>query len=254
VTLPTLVPFPRPEWLRRTLGNAEGRGVRVAVVDSGWDHSLDGIVPGMSPGVSFLDGDFPTRDDQDVHGHGTQIAWLAAQVAPSALYTPVRVFGQSLSTAVSTLLRALAWAVDQKFDVISLSLGTGEETALGPLYTLCERAREANLLVVASMDGSGRRAFPASFDNVLSAAPGVFDGPFEFSYRAGELTECRIGRQTTPVISLGGRRTVARGASFATPQLTGLAVLARESRPGLTLTALRELLEAHALPFQGHLR
>jgi subtilisin family serine protease len=254
VMLAAPIPFPRPEWVRRELGGATGRGVRVAVVDSGWDHGLDRIASCVKAGLSFLDSGAPTSDDQDTNGHGTQITWLAARVAPQASYTPIRVFGRSLSTAVSTLLRALAWAVEQRFDVISLSLGTGEPTALTPLYQICERAREANLLVVASMDGSGRGAFPASFDNVVSAASGHFEGPFQFSYCPGELTEFHIGPAIVPVVSLGGRLSIVRGSSFATPQLAGLAALLRQDAPKLNSAAFRAILQRHALPRQEHPR
>lgn len=245
------VPFVRPGWFRDRFGSLDGRGVRIALIDSGWDRSIDWI-ESIEPGVSFVGGGPPTGDDHDTNGHGTECAWLVASVAPAARITPVRIFADRVSAAVTTLLDAFAWAVEQRFDIVSLSLGTGEESALPHLYEICERAQAANVLVVASMDPAGGHRFPAGFDNTLSVQSGTFTGPFELVYLPDQLTECFIGRAEVDVMTLGGGGARRRGSSYATPQATGLLALLRQASPGRTLADVRRILAEIALPAASH--
>jgi subtilisin family serine protease len=226
--------------------------VRIAIVDSGWDRA-SACTPSVEPGVSFVDGsNTPTGDDTDTNGHGTGCIWLAARMAPAALFTPVRVFGATIVTSVAALIRAFEWTVEHQFDVVSLSLGTGEPDAAAALYVLCERARALNTLVVASMDRMLVRQYPAAFDNVLSVESGSYESPFDFSYDGSALTECHIGARYVRTTGLDGTSTLTSGSSLAAPQMAGLIALFREARPTVTLGDIRRLLAAHSIAVKAH--
>src|SRR5438876_1217774 len=133
-------PFEHPQWFVEECGRLDGRAVRVAVVDSGWDWKGPQPPVEIKRGVSFLPGS-DAMDDQDENGHGTACTWLAARVAPGAQFVPVRIFGATLSTAVSALKAAMVWVVEQEFDILSLSLCTGEEGWAEELYEVCDEAQ-----------------------------------------------------------------------------------------------------------------
>lgn len=243
-------PLPRPRWVREALGGATGRGVRVAVIDSGWDHALR--VPGLRlrPGVSFVEGGGPSPDDGDRIGHGTACLATLFRVAPDAELCPVRVFGDTFETSVPVLQAALEWAVQERFDVISLSLWTPRADALVPLYTACEEARRAGLVVVAAAPGrpEPERFYPAVFGNVLSVGMGPFGDPFRFAYRAGAGVECLAASgDHGAMLWRGGPRSEIWGSSFAAPNVAGIAALVRERHPSAGLDDVRIHLARHAV-------
>lgn len=238
-------PLVRPEWVRRELGGATGRGIRVAVIDSGWDRGIED--PRVLPGVSFVDPDDDlalgfTEDDHDRVGHGTACADLVLRIAPDARVVPVRVFGGTLETSPGTLTAAMKWALEQDFQVINVSLGTVLEEALKPLYVLCERARRAGTVVVAAGHNVRGWSYPAVFANVIGVAAERFASPFSFRYRPEEAMECVAWGVKQPVLWLGGERVVRDGTSFAAPNIAGIVALIREQHPDATLEEVRELL------------
>lgn len=117
-------------WAR----GAKGKGVKVAVVDTGidWNHpDLRGAV--MDDGADLidgLDGDCVIGPKDDA-GHGTMVAGLIAAradngigvagVAPLAKILPVRVCTGACD--LMTIADGIRWAADRKADVINVSLG-----------------------------------------------------------------------------------------------------------------------------------
>jgi subtilisin family serine protease len=240
-----------PAWVRDALGGATGRGVRVAVIDSGWDRTIDD--PRVLPGVSFVDpeDDFAlgqNDDDHDVLGHGTACADLVLRVAPNARVVPVRVFGKQLETSPGTIHAALVWAIEAGVQVINVSLGTRLEYALHPLYAVCERARRAGIIVVTAGHNANDWSYPAIFENVIGVSAGRFASPYEFRYRAEHAMECVAWGVEQEVTWLGGTRVVKHGTSFAAPNVAGIVALILEAHPGATIEEVREMLSQFALP------
>lgn len=241
----------RPAWVRRELRSATGRGVRVAVVDSGWDRSL--VDPRVVPGIGLVspeNGLAPARsdDDADRNGHGTACADLVLRVAPDAAVVPVRVFGRELETSPSVLCEAIRWAAERGIDVVNLSLGTHLEEALRPLYAACEVARRSGTVVVASGRRMADWGYPAVFENVIGVDAERFDSPFSYRYRHGQAAECLAWGIDVPVRGLGGRPATQTGTSFAAPHIAGIVALFRERHPAASLEDVRGMLARHAMP------
>jgi subtilisin family serine protease len=242
-------PAPRPPWLLDTLGDAEGRGVRVGVVDSGWDRGL--ADPRVSPGVGLVDPDDElalrwSDDDADRHGHGTACAALVLRAAPGAEVVPIRVFGRRLETSWWVLHEGLRWALEQRLDVVNVSLGTQWEASLRPLYTLCEVARRAGVIVVAAGRGADEPSYPAVFENAVGVGAAPLGSPFDFRYGADDALEVVASGIDQPVTWLGGRRETRSGTSFAAPHVAGLVASYRERHPRAPLEEVRDFLAAHA--------
>jgi subtilisin len=239
-----------PEWVRDALGGATGKGIRVAVVDSGWDRSLD--EPRVLPGVGFVDpaDDFAMErndDDADVLGHGTACADLILRIAPDARVIPVKVFGKVLETSPGTLHAALLWAIEAGVQVINVSLGTRLEGTLHPLYAACEKARRAGIIVVAAGHNANDWSYPAIFENVIGVSAARFESPYQFRYRPEHAMECEAWGVEQPVLWVGGQRVVKHGTSFAAPNVAGIVALILEAHPGATLEQVREMLSHFAV-------
>jgi membrane-anchored mycosin MYCP len=146
---------------------ATGRGVTVAVVDSGVDPRNAHLGKAVLPGRSFVPGDPTGRED--ILGHGTGIAGIVAArfvpdsgligVAPEAKVLPVRVFQDESPTGepvafppdTSRMAKGIAWAARNGADVINVSMSTRpDDNALPELKAALALADRRDVIVVAS--------------------------------------------------------------------------------------------------------
>jgi subtilisin family serine protease len=101
---------------------------KIAIVDSGI-HATHPHVVEIAGGVSLVSDDY-----SDHLGHGTAVAGAIREKAPDAQLYSVKIFDRRLSTKFDVLLRALTWCVENKMDVINLSIGAGKPLPeIGPL-------------------------------------------------------------------------------------------------------------------------
>lgn len=226
---------------------ATGRGVRVAVVDTGIDFEhpdLAGRVPVHESFVPGGEADFA----RDVHG--TAVAGLLAAgagngvgivgVAPEAELVALKACwsdppGARAAVCDSyTLARALDFALTARPRVLNLSLAGPDDPLLARLI---ERAEPRGILVVAAADPSGASPFPASLPTVLAVAA------------EGEAAlGAALAAPGTALLSTGpaGAYDYFDGSSFAAAQVAGAAALLAERRPALAPAELRRLLVAGA--------
>ncbi|MDX2033702.1 MAG: S8 family serine peptidase [Blastocatellia bacterium] len=203
-----------------------GRGVRVAMIDSGV-HAAHPHVGGVAGGVSILPaGEAP--EFVDVAGHGTAVAGAIREKAPAAELYAVKVFDRSLRTTAEQILRAIEWALDHEMQLINLSLGTLNPAHRAAFETVLDRARRQQTLVIAPIEISGRPAFPGCLPHVLPVTLD-WDCPRD-QYRA----EFRDGRPLffasgypRPIPDVPPQRNL-HGISFAVANFTGFVARARE--------------------------
>lgn len=222
-----------------------GRDIRIAIVDSGV-HAAHPHVNGVAGGVGIRADGGLDDDYVDRLGHGTAVAGAIKEKAPDAQLFAVRIFDTRLSTQLPTLVRALDWAIEQRVDLINLSLGTSRaehETQLGGAV---RRAVAAGVLVVAAREDQGVRWLPGSL-------PGVVAVQLDWDCRRETYRTERIDGVEIFYAS-GFPRTIPgvppernlSGISFAVANVTGL--LARAGRATLShlLAARRAACEVGA--------
>ena len=237
---------PTPDWMRDVLGGATGRGVRVGVIDSGWDRAL--ADPRILPGVGLVDPAddlalLRTGDDHDRLGHGTACADLVLRHAPAASIVPIRVLGTGLETSPAVLRAGIEWAAEQRLPLVNLSLGTMLEAARDALHAACRRAADAGTVIVAAASPrAGAPAYPAAFDEVIGVDADAFPSPWHFRHRAGAAIECTASGHEQRLRWLGGAEEVMSGTSFAAPHITGIVALILERHPGASLAEVRAML------------
>ena len=227
------------------LREATGLGVRVGVIDTGWDRTVADAR--ILPGVGLVDpaDDFAplaTPDDHDRLGHGTACADLVLRLAPEAHIVPIRVFGNQLETSPATLRAGIDWAVEQCIPLVNLSLGTTLDEHRTPLLAACRRALAAGALLVAAAAKHGAPAYPAVFDEVIGVDADAFASHWHFRHRPGAAIECTASGRDLRVRWRGGAEEVVSGTSFAAPHITGIIALVLQLHPGATLADVREML------------
>ena len=238
-----------PEW---AWGGSTGKGVRVAVVDSGVeaDHpDLEGCVEVDEGVVVTVEDDEPVVTAQphdDVFGHGTACSGIIHGLAPEARITSVRVLGERLSGTAPAFLAGLAWAIESGYDVVNLSLGSTKRDSALAFYELCDRGYFASSVLVTAANNMLRTSYPSMFASVLSVACHTGTDPWRYHYNPNPPTEFLARGVDVEVAWKGGGRITSTGNSYAAPHISGLAALVRSKHPDLRPFQVKTVLWAAA--------
>ncbi len=233
---------PEAIWNGRT-----GRGVRVAVVDSGIDTEHPDLKGKVKESVEAVaeDGriDFRPSTSGDQAGHGTACAGIIASVAPDVELYSVKVLGPKASGSGDMFLVGLDYAIKQKFQVINLSLGTTKREFFAPLHELLDRAYQSGCIVVSAANNLPYPSYPSIFSSsVVSVVKRSGGDPFNFGYRYGQVIELVApGVEVTTTWPGGGYRQLT-GNSFACPYVVGIIALIKEAYPNLTPFQIKSVL------------
>jgi subtilisin family serine protease len=143
-----------------------GRGVRVAIVDSGV-HASHPHVGRIAGGVAIDNEGVQHADIVDRLGHGTAVTAAIREKAVDADLFAVKVFDRALATSIASLVDGIDWAAQHGMHVVNLSLGTPRREHETALVGAVERAARANMLVVAAREDAGQSWLPGSLPGVL---------------------------------------------------------------------------------------
>ncbi len=163
-----------------TLG-LSGRRIKVAVIDTGVDYNhpdLGGCFGRgcrVEKGFDFVGDDFnanpaspsynptpvPDPDPDDCNGHGTHVSGIIGAnggidgVAPDVTFHAYRVFGCEGSTTADVLLDAMEMALDNRADVVNMSIGAALQWPQYPTAQAADRLVSRGVVVVASIGNEG---------------------------------------------------------------------------------------------------
>jgi hypothetical protein len=219
---------------------ATGRGVSVAVVDSGVEPDHPDLAGRIALSRNFVD-----AGPEAAELHGTAVAGIIAAdadngigivgVAPEARLLALRACWQAVAGAAQcdsfALAKALQFALQHHAQVINLSL-SGPEDIL--LRRLLQAALSQGASVVCAMDPQAPDGgFPASLPGVVAVAADEDAG--------ADWAVTAPGRDI-PATLPQARWGFVSGSSFAAAQVSGALALMRELAPSLSPWQLRERL------------
>src|SRR2546428_338252 len=125
-----------------------GYGLKIAVIDTGINAGHPHICAPTHAVVFDQEEEQPSFDD--VLGHGTAVTAAIQEKAPCADYYILKLFGASLRTVGSRLMRAIEWTIKHQMDAVNLSLGTPNPDHRPMLEALVARATAAGVVLVAA--------------------------------------------------------------------------------------------------------
>ncbi|WP_431952588.1 S8 family peptidase [Actinacidiphila sp. bgisy167] len=258
-----------------------GKGVKVAVLDTGFDPNHPDL-----KGVVTESANFTTEPNtDDLAGHGTHVASTVAGsgaasggrykgVAPGAQILLGKVCTGDGNCEDSDIIEGLAWAAQRGAKVISLSLGdvdTPETDAVEAMVDAVSRDYGALVVAAAGNDGdSSRVASPASADRALAVGASQEDddraGFSNVGPREGDsgLKPDLIAPGVNVVAAMAGGTTAddgyvaMSGTSMATPHVSGAAAILFQQHPDWTAEQVkRQLMQStdgameHGAYYQG---
>ncbi|PVG02580.1 subtilisin-like protein, partial [Serendipita vermifera] len=175
-----------------------GAGVKIGVIDSGFDYKHPSLGGCFGPGCKFASGyDFvgddytgtntpvPDNDPMDCGGHGTHVAGIIGAnpgniynisgVAYKAELAGYRVFGCDGSVADDILIAAITRAYNEGCDVITMSIGGPAGWTSSPSAVVSSRAAKNGRIVTIAAGNEGDAGMwyasgPASGIDVIAVA------------------------------------------------------------------------------------
>jgi subtilisin family serine protease len=258
-----------------------GKGIVVAVVDSGVDYThpdLDdniwqnaGEIPdnridddrnGYIDDIRGWDFVYQDNNPMDFEGHGTHVAGaIAAErndfgmtgVAYNAKIMPVRVLDANAKGYIDEIAAGIRYAADNGANVINLSLGGWYPSPLQD--EAIEYATKKGVVVVIAAGNEGFREpdYPAINADRLGIAVGsvdINDRMDESSNRAGSKVLDYVVAPGVDIYSTTPDNTydIKTGTSMATPHVAGVAALVLNANPALTPAQVEYILTTTANP------
>jgi subtilisin family serine protease len=232
-------------------GDSDGRGVTVAVVDSGVDGQHPAVGGRLVRRLRVeLDGEdarvVDDPDEADLVGHGTACAGIIASIAPAAELVSIRVLGADNRGKGRAVGAAVDWAIDQGVAVVNLSLSSRSEAMFATFHDLADRAYFANTVLVCAANNVPGPSYPSLFAAVLSVAAHDVPDPEVWFYNPDPPVEFGAYGVDVDVAWRDGARIRATGNSFAAPHLAGQAARLRSRHPAASPFEIKALLAATA--------
>ncbi|MFI0372865.1 S8 family serine peptidase [Actinomadura sp. 1N219] len=261
---------------------SKGRGVTVAVLDTGVDQrhpDLTGQVvngPDLTGGVrrpgtrywglhgtsmaSIISG----------HGHGTGLSQGMMGVAPQSRVLSVRVTlenddplrrdgeQQAGGAERDAVAQGIRYAVDHGANIINMSLGGGRQfydgTASQESAIKYALGKGVILIASAGNDGSGanRKNFPAAYPGVI--AVGALDRRLRLWKDSNRRSNAAICAPGVDIVSADARNgyVVGTGTSASSAMVAGVAALVRSRYPRLSPAEVRQALIQGSPARAGH--
>ena len=218
----------------------KGKGITVAVLDTGCDSSHPDLQERIIGGRNFTDDDGSNPDIfLDYNGHGTHVAGtIAAQkndkgvvgVAPEANLLIIKVLNKKGSGQYEWIINGINYAIEQKADIISMSLGGPND--MPELHEAIKKAISNNILVVCAAgnegdgdDSTDEFAYPGCYNEVISV------GAINLERRSSDFTnshnEIDLVAPGEKILStyLKGKYATLSGTSMAAPHASGALAL-----------------------------
>lgn len=229
-----------------------GRGVRVAVLDTGLDLQHPDFAGRAITSMSFIP---DVASAQDGHGHGTHCTGTALGprtpgqgrrygVASGAEIFIGKVLSDQGSGSDMGILGGMDWAVANQCQLISMSLGADLMMTSTAYETAGQRALAAGTLIVAAAGNNARRSSgsfgfvgrPANSRSIMAV------GAMDSSLRVADFSARDTVRSAGTAVDIAGpgvavysawplpvRNNVISGTSMATPHVAGIGALWAEA-------------------------
>ncbi|MGM9944568.1 MAG: S8 family peptidase [Lysinibacillus sp.] len=223
-----------------------GKGVVVAVLDTGCDTTHEDLTNNIIGGYNF------SRDHgrdiniyEDLNGHGTHVAGVIAAsrngtgiigVAPDAKLLILKVLNREGGGSIGSLIEAIYYAINwrgsngERVDILSLSLGSKHSTE--ELHMAVKDAVTNNIAVVVASGNNGdgdirtdEYNYPAGYAEVISVGAITAKNSIALFSNTNEQVDIYAPGVSIKSSYINGGYVELSGTSMATPHVVGALAL-----------------------------
>ena len=258
-----------------------GKGVNVAILDTGFYAKHPDFANRTIEGKSFIDGE---AWDFDGYGHGTHCTGVALGnislkdkrrygIAYESNIFIGKVLADSGKGFTSSILDGIDWALEKKCSVISLSLGSSVKIGEKPsaiFEHIGRKALEQNRLIIAAAGNDSQRpdylpkpvSSPANTESIMAVAAvnesltiANFSNAGLNAGDGGRVDISAPGVKIFSSYSKNGKSSKLyknmSGTSMATPHVAGVTALYFEAFPNLSATEIWLKMEKNTKVLEG---
>ena len=249
-----------PDEAAEALRTGSGRGIRVAVLDSGietshqefrqvhWADDFAVVESGFQ--LAIVPG-----GGEDLFGHGTAVAGIIHRIAPEAEIASIRVLGSSLEARTAVVQEGALLAIQRDYHVLNCSFGCMIADHVLRYKHWVDRAylRGAHVVAACSNSWAERQEWPSFFTSVVSVNMARCANDSVLYYRSGSMVEFAAAGVDLEVPWSGGKTKRVTGSSFAAAHVSGLVARLLGVFPNLHPLEAKTLLRRVAVPWKREL-
>lgn len=220
-----------------------GEGLVCAVIDTGCDKDHPMLKDKIIGGKNFTSEGNGEDDFSDLNGHGTHVAGLIAAdahkqfeggVAPGAKLLICKVLTAKGTGGVGNIINAIEYAIQQKVNVINMSLGTTSN--LKRLYDVVKKAYDAGIVICCASGNAAKNddgaidefCYPGAYQEVIEVgAINKNKEPSDFS-NSNNMIDCVCYGEEILSTYKEGKYALLDGTSQATPMVSGCVLLLKQ--------------------------
>lgn len=212
--------------------HSKGRGIRVAVLDTGIDFEHPELRDAIIDARDFTNS---LSGPKDVQGHGTHVAGIIAArqnnagitgVAPESNLLIGKVLGDNGSGSANALVQGIYWAIKNNAHIISMSLGGSMYSA--EIHQAMKDAVHAGIFIICAAGNDTHMDtvnFPAFLREAVSVGALNRNGKVtQFSSKGYQVDIMAPGEDILSTFPPSSYASLS-GTSMATPFITGVVAL-----------------------------
>lgn len=217
-----------------------GNGINIAILDTGCDVNHKCLNDRIVETKNFING---SEDVTDKNGHGTHVSGIIAAnrakegmtgIAPEVSLHIYKVLDDNGNGSYEAITKALEQAINQKVDIINMSLGSNE--ANEKIHELINKAIKDGICVVCA-SGNESKGDDGSVDEI--SYPGFWREVIEVGSveQDGNMSKFSNSNYNIDLVAYGGKITscypgnkyaTTSGTSQATPMISGALALLKQ--------------------------
>ncbi|HEX8077961.1 MAG TPA: S8 family serine peptidase [Chthoniobacterales bacterium] len=246
------------EEARRALEKGTGKGVKIAIIDSGIEVDHPDL-----PGLTLIDDlhvidagvqiEVKPGDGTDVYGHGTAVTGVIRRIAPDAQIGSIRVLGANLGSRTVIIREGVRQAIDRGYHVLNCSFGCGLKDHIFQYKEWIDEAYLKGIHVVSAWNNYDFTTpeWPGYFPSVVTTNMARFDEDHTFFYKPGHLVEFAARGVDVTLPWNGHARKEVTGSSFAAPIMSALLARLISEMPNLAPLEAKSILHRIAIPWRA---
>lgn len=230
-----------------------GKGVKIAVIDTGIDSSHPDLQNRIIKEYRVSDLPVTTQNDFE---HGTNVAGIIASfphndkgvlgVAPKANIISIDISDDAGKASVEALIEAVNYAIDQKVDIINISVGVKKNS--NDLHDIIKKAYNQNIAIVAAAgnDVDDNILYPAAYGEVICVGALSKNGDILYNYTNDNIDIIYApGENIVTTYSSDKSDEMymsATGTSVAAPIISGILALLKQQNSKWNLKEIYDYL------------